>query len=122
MSTQALWVPERAEIILIDFSPHVGKEMPNVHAMLVFSVKAFADKTGIVAGFPMTHAESNADHPFVVTTKDKHGAPSYVLCHQPKSFDWRQRNARPHAMGTGHAKLLTQALVKFNDIFNTGGP
>jgi len=119
MSTRSLWVPERAEIILIDFSPHVGKEMPDVHAMLVFSVKAFADRTGIVAGFPMTHAASNADNPFVLTTKDQHGAASYVLAYQPKSFDWRARNGRPHAMGTGHTKLLSEALVLFNEIFST---
>lgn len=25
----ALWVPERAEIIFIQYSPHVGVEMPN---------------------------------------------------------------------------------------------
>jgi mRNA interferase MazF len=24
---------------------------------------------------------------------------SYVLCHQPKSFDWRVREAAPHPLG-----------------------
>jgi len=24
------------------------------------------------------------------------GAPSYILGHQPKSFDWRTRKAKPH--------------------------
>ena len=50
-----LWVPERAEIIFIQYSPHIGVEMPNDHPMLVISTKAFADKTGVVVGFPMTH-------------------------------------------------------------------
>jgi mRNA interferase MazF len=119
MSKSASWAPDRGEIILIDFSPHLGKEMPARHAMLVFSTKAFAERTGIVAGFPMTHAASNAGNPFVVTTKDQHNVSSYVLCHQPKSFDWRQRNGGPHAMGTGHKKLLAEVLQKFNDIFST---
>jgi mRNA interferase MazF len=28
----------------------------------------------------------------------KTGKTSYVLCHQPKSFDWRARQASPHPM------------------------
>jgi mRNA interferase MazF len=28
----------------------------------------------------------------------KAGKTSYVLCHQPKSFDWRVREAAPHPM------------------------
>jgi mRNA interferase MazF len=40
-----------------------------------------------------------------------------VLTHQPKSFDWRQRNARPHAWGTGHTKLLSSALKRFDSVF-----
>ena len=112
-----LWVPERAEIIYIQYSPHVGIEMPNDHPMLVISTKAFADRTGLVVGFPMTHADYNADNPFAISTKSKNGEVGYVLTHQPKSFDWRQRNARPHAWGTGHTKLLSSALKRFDSVF-----
>jgi mRNA interferase MazF len=50
------WVPDRSEIIYIQHSPHVGGEMPGVHPLLVISTKQFNEKTGIVIGFPMTHA------------------------------------------------------------------
>jgi len=113
-----LWIPERAEIIFIQYSPHVGVEMPNDHPMLVISTKAFADKTGVVMGFPMTHAEFHADNPFAITAPGAKGEVGYVLTHQPKSFDWRQRNARPHPWGTGHAKLLATALKRFDSVFN----
>ena len=56
----ALWVPERGEIIFIEGSPHVGKEMLGLHPMLVCSTAAFVGKTGVVIGFPMTRAEFNA--------------------------------------------------------------
>ena len=115
-----LWVPERAEIIFIQYSPHVGKEMPDDHPMLVFSAKAFADRTGIVVGFPMTHAHFHADNPFAIAAPGAKGEVGYVLVHQPKSFDWRQRNARPHPWGTGHTKLLEAALKRFNTVFNLG--
>ncbi len=120
MSTRksALWVPERAEIIFIQYSPHIGVEMPNDHPMLVISTKAFAEKTGVVVGFPMTHSEQHADNPFAITANGAKGEVGYVLAHQPKSFDWRQRNGRPHPWGTGHTRLLNSALKRFNTIFN----
>ena len=113
-----LWVPERAEIIFIQYNPQVGKEMPDDHPMLVFSARAFAEKTGVVVGFPMTHAAFNADNPFAIATTGKKDEVGYVLVHQPKSFDWRQRNARPHPMGGGHTKLLESALKRFDSVFN----
>jgi mRNA interferase MazF len=112
-----LWVPERAEIIFIQYSPHVGVEMLNDHPMLVISTKAFASRTGVVMGFPMTHAEFNADNPFAIVAKGDKGEVGYVLTHQPKSFDWRQRNARTHPWGTGHTKLLSTALKRFDSVF-----
>lgn len=117
----ALWVPERAEIILIQYSPHVGTEMPNDHPMLVVSTKAFAERTGIVFGFPMTHAAFHADNPFAIPVNGAKGEVGYVLVHQPKSFDWRLRNARQHSWGTGHTKLLGAALRRFDTVFSVSG-
>jgi mRNA interferase MazF len=116
-----LWVPERSEIIFIQYNPQVGKEMPDDHPMLVVSAKAFAERTGIVVGFPMTYAEFHADNPFAIAAPDAKGEVGYVLVHQPKSFDWRQRNARPHPSGTGHTRLLAAALKRFDGAFDICG-
>ena len=112
------WVPQRAEIIFIQYNPQVGKEMPDEHPMLVLSAQAFAERTSLVVGFPLTHSELNADNPFAIQAPSTKGKPGYVLAHQPKSFDWRQRGARPHPLGTGHDKLLASALELFDAIFN----
>jgi mRNA interferase MazF len=112
-----LWVPERGEIIFIQFNPALGEEMPDDHPMLVISTKAFNERTGLVVGFPMTHAERHADNPFAITAPGGKGEPGYLLTNQPKSFDWRERNARQHPWGTGHTKLLTAALKRFDSIF-----
>lgn len=114
----SLWVPERGEIIFIQHNPQAGKEMPDDHPMLVFSAKAFAEKTGIVVGFPMTHSNSHADNPFAIAAPGPKGEVGYVIVNQPKSFDWRARNARPHPWGAGHTKLLTAALKRFDAAFN----
>ena len=116
-----LWVPERAEIIFIQYNPAVGGEMSDDHPMLVISTKAFAERTGLVVGFPMTHAERHADNPFAIAAPGAKGQTGYLLTHQPKSFDWRARHARPHPWGTGHNRLLTAALKRFDTVFGICG-
>ena len=98
----AVWVPDRQDIIWIDCNPQAGKEMRDVHPFLVLSPRSFNDRTSLVIGLPMTTAEYNADNPFAVPAGvaggAKAGKTSYVLCHQPKSFDWRARQASAHPM------------------------
>lgn len=108
---------QNGEIIFIQYRPAVGKKMPDDHPMLVMSTKAFAERTGIVVGFPMTHSERHADNPFAIPAAGAKGEPGYLLTHQPKSFDWRERNARPHPWGTGHTKLLAQAQRRSDTVF-----
>lgn len=94
------WVPARQEIIWIDCNPQVGREMRDIHPFLVLSPREFNDRTSLVIGLPMTTAEYNADNPFAIAVgpapKTDVEKTSYVLCHQPKSFDWRARQATPH--------------------------
>lgn len=65
----------------------------------------------------MTHAKYHSDNPFAIAATGVKGEIGYVLTHQPKSFDWWRRNARPHAWGTGHTKLLGTALKRFDTVF-----
>lgn len=116
MRKPANWTPERAEIIFIEHSPHVGKEMPGLHPLLVCSTQTFNERTGIVIGFPMTHAAFNADNPFALAVQGPKGEVGYVLALQPKSFDWKARNAKPHPWGAGHTKVLAAALKKLDAI------
>jgi mRNA interferase MazF len=94
--TNKLWVPDRRDIIWINFSPQRGVEMKDEHPMLVLSPAAFNERTGIVIGLPMTHATSNESNPFAVKFTGPKGEACYVLTHQPKSFAWRDRGSRPH--------------------------
>lgn len=117
MATQsALWVPERADIIFINHSPHAGREMPDLHPLLVASPRAFNERTSIVIGFPMTHAAFHADNPFAVAVQGSKQEVGYVLALQPKSFDWRARDGRPHPWGGGHTHTLAAALERLDAI------
>ena len=114
------WVPQRQDIIWIDCNPQAGREMRDLHPFLVLSPRSFNDRTSLVIGLPMTTAEYNADNPFAVVagvaSGAKAGKTSYVLCHQPKSFDWRARHAAPHPMKRLHDAAFAQACELLNQI------
>ena len=97
---RAAWVPDRQEVIWIDCNPQAGREMRDRHPFLVLSPRSFNERTSLVIGLPMTTAAYNADNPFAIAVGRAGGArtgkTSYVLCHQPKSFDWRVREGAPH--------------------------
>ena len=98
--------------------------MRDVHPFLVLSPRVFNDKTSLVIGLPMTTAEYNSDNPFAIavgTAKGrKAGKVSYVLCHQPKSFDWKQRKAEKHPLGVLPDSLLAQVCERLNQIVQIG--
>lgn len=94
--------------------------MRDIHPFLVLSPRIFNDRTSLVIGLPMTTAAYNSDNPFAVPVGPakgrKAGQISYVLCHQPKSFDWRLRRAKPHALGTLSDALFAQVCERLNQI------
>ena len=118
------WVPDRQDVIWIDCNPQVGREMRDVHPFLVLSPRMFNEKTSLVIGLPMTTAEYNSDNPFAVavgkTSGRRTGKTSYVLCHQPKSFDWRLRKARAHPLGILSNALFVQVCGRLNQIVQLG--
>ena len=121
---QVLWVPDRQDIIWIDCNPQVGQEMRDIHPFLVLSPRIFNEKTSLVIGLPMTTAEYHADNPFAVSVGKASGRKaeqiSYVLCHQPKSFDWRLRKAKAHPLKSLSNNLFTQVCERLNQIIQIG--
>lgn len=118
------WIPARQDIIWIDCNPQVGREMRDVHPFLVLSPQAFNDKTALVIGLPMTTAAYNADNPFAVAVGPAAGAKtgtSYVLCHQPKSFDWRLRRAKPHPRRRLPDAQFAVVCARLNQIIQLDG-
>ena len=94
--------------------------MRDIHPFLVLSPRIFNEKTSLVIGFPMTTAQYNADNPFAVAVGQasgrKTGQTSYVLSHQPKSFDWRLRGAKAHPLGHLSDALFVQVCERLNQI------
>lgn len=118
--SRAAWIPDRQDIVWIDCNPQAGREMRDLHPFLVVSPRAFNERTSLVIGLPMTTAEYNADNPFAVAVGAakgrKAGRTSYVLCHQPKSFDWRVRGAKPHPLKRMSDALFADVCHRLNQI------
>lgn len=115
------WVPERGDIIWIDFNPQVGREMKALHPMLVLSPKVFNDRTSLVIGLPMTTASYNDSNPFAIRFTGAKGVVSYVLAHQPKSFDWRARSGKAHSWKQVPRTVLQEACDALNQIVTLAG-
>lgn len=111
-----LWAPDRREIIWINCNPQAGREMKDMHPLLVLSPKAFNECTGIVIGLPMTTAPYNDTNPFAVRFSGAKGKVSYILGHQPKSFDWRARGAKRHPWKQAPADVFALACETLNQI------
>jgi len=118
------WIPERQEIIWIDCNPQAGNEMRDLHPFLVLSPCIFNERTSLVIGLPMTTAAYNADNPFAVAVGNIRGKKSektsYVLCHQPKSFDWRGRKAAPHPLKRLSDTHFAECCARLNQIVQLG--
>lgn len=114
------WVPDRCDMIWIDCNPQAGREMRDFHPLLVLSPQAFNQKTGIVIGLPMTTAAYNETNPFAVKVTGPKGETVFILAHQPKSFDWRARGAKPHPWRRIEQPLFDLACETLNQIIVLG--
>ena len=120
MPAREPWVPDRRDMIWINCNPQTGREMKDVHPLLVLSPKAFNERTGIVIGLPMSTASYNDSNPFAVKFVGPRNVVSYVLGHQPKSFDWRTRGATSHPAKKLASKPFNEVCAVLNQIVQIG--
>jgi len=121
MAVRGSWAPARRDMVWINCNPQPGREMRDMHPLLVLSPREFNLRTGIVIGLPMTTARSNEINPFAIRFVGPKGAISYVLGHQPKSFDWRARSARLHPWKQVPEEVFGLACEALNQIIQVGG-
>jgi mRNA interferase ChpB len=90
------YVPNRGDIIHLEFDPASGREMQGRHYALVLSGKLF-NQQGLAMVCPISQgaAASQRTYGTIVTLMglgiDTQGA---VHCHQLKALDWRVRKAQ----------------------------
>jgi mRNA interferase MazF len=85
-------VPERGDLVVLDFDPQAGHEQMKRRSALVLSPAAFNDAFGLAFVAPITTKPRG--HAFEVPLPDNLRIKGVVMVHQLKSFDWRARRAR----------------------------
>ena len=85
-----MYVPDRGDIIWLDFEPSAGKEITKRRPAYVVSRKAFNDHTGFALVAPITSTVRHVRLEVVLEGTETKGA---ILSYQIKSLDLEHRNA-----------------------------
>jgi mRNA interferase MazF len=106
-------VPDRGELVWLEFNPQAGHEQAGRRPALVISPRAYNEKVGLALFCPITSQIKG--YPFEVVLPRGMKVTGAVLCDQIKSLDWRARQAKriaavpPQVIGEVLAKIALLA-------------
>lgn len=110
------YVPERGDVVWLQFDPQAGHEQAGERPALVVSPAAYNGKVGLALLCPITtHIK---DYPFEVQLPAGLRVRGAVLADQVKSLDWRARRAR--RFGAVRAPILQEVLRKLGLLLGAG--
>ncbi len=84
------YVPDRGDIVWLQFAPHAGHEQTGYRPAFVVSPRAYNRKVGLALFCPITSRVKG--YPFEVPLPKDGRARGAILCDQLKSLDWRARS------------------------------
>ena len=84
------FVPDRGDVVWLQFNPQAGHEQAGRRPALVLSPSAYNGKVGLAILCPITSQVK--DYPFEVKIRGEK-VDGVVLSDQVKNLDWRIRNA-----------------------------
>jgi mRNA interferase MazF len=105
-------IPERGDLIVLDFDPQTGHEQTKRRPALVLSPAEFNAALGMAFVAPITTKPRG--HDFELPLPKESRIKGVVMIHQLKSLDWRARRAT--AAGKVPAKFITAATEIIKDI------
>jgi len=84
-------IPDRGDVVWIDFDPQKGHEQANRRPAIVLSSRSYNERSGLLLACPITSKIKG--YPFEVKIEDGKitGA---ILANQIRSFDWRARRTK----------------------------
>ena len=83
------YLPERGDIVWLNFDPQSGHEQKGKRPAIVVSPKEYNEKVGLGLFCPITSKIKN--YPFEVEVEDKK-ITGVILSDQIKSLDWKARD------------------------------
>ncbi len=103
------YVPERGDIVWMEFSPQLGHEQSGRRPALIVSPKDYNEKTHLCVLFPITSQIKNYPFEVLIQGEKIKGA---ILTDQIKSFDWFKRKTKK--IETVKERVLKECLLNVN--------
>jgi mRNA interferase MazF len=101
------YIPDRNEIIWLDFEPTKGKEIGKYRPALVLSSKAYNLQTGLLICCPVSTSIRGGSTEVPVNNLDR---PSVVASNLIQTLSWRERKAK--SITTAEKGVIQQVLVR----------
>lgn len=90
MAQKKKYIPDRGDIIWLDFDPQTGREQKGRRPAIVLSPKLYNEKTNLAILCPITSRAKG--YPFEVQINSKK-IQGVSLSDQVRNLDWKVRNA-----------------------------
>ncbi|MBI2606071.1 MAG: endoribonuclease MazF [Deltaproteobacteria bacterium] len=90
-STKRRYVPEKGDIIWLNFTPNTGREQGGRRPALVISPRGYNHKVGLAVCCPITSRIKG--YPFEVILSKGLSVSGAILADHLKNLDWRVRRA-----------------------------
>jgi mRNA interferase MazF len=101
------YVPERNDIVWLDFEPTRGKEIGKYRPALVLSSEAYNQRTGLLICCPISSSIRGVATEVSVSNLDQ---PSVVASNLIQTLSWRDRKAK--LIVTADNGVINQVLVR----------
>jgi len=85
-----IYIPDRGDIVWINFNPQAGHEQSGRRPAVVLSTEAYNGKVGLAIFCPITSQIKG--YPFEVIIPTGFKITGVILSDQVKSLDWKARN------------------------------
>ena len=105
-------IPDRGDVIWINFNPQTGHEQAGRRPVLVLSPIAYNQKVGMAILCPIT--KQSKGYPFEVKIPTGYKVSGVILSDQIKCLDWRVREAE-HICKLSQ-RIMLNVLKKLNTL------
>jgi mRNA interferase MazF len=114
---KGVYVPERGDVVWLDFDPQSGREQAGRRPALVISPASYNGSVGLAIVLPVTNQIKG--YPYEVVIPKVYKATGCVLSDQVKSLDWRNRKAA--LMDRLPESLVSEAVENALTLLAPGG-
>lgn len=112
MTSKRSYVPDRGDIVWLQFNPQAGHEQAGHRPALVLSPASYNRRSGLMLCCPMTSQRKG--YPFEVVITVDTDRESVVLADQVKSLDWKVRKAVKK--GAASIDVIAETLSKLQTL------